>query len=106
RLLAVPRAKRVAEREHVGVRTDPGIAEEVPGPADGVARLEDRVGGPRALVLHIVGRAHAGEACADDQYVDVLHGGHQAAEPASWSVRAPADPNNSSRHRITNSLVS
>ena len=73
RLLAVPRTERVAEREHVGVGADAGVAEQVPRAADGVAGLEDGVAGPRALGLHVVAGADAGQAGADDEDVEVLH---------------------------------
>ena len=49
--LPVPRPERVPEGEHVGVRADPGVAEEVPCAAQGLATLEDDVGPPRALLL-------------------------------------------------------
>ena len=39
-----PGLERVAEGVHVGVRADAGVAEEVPGPPQVVARLEDGVG--------------------------------------------------------------
>ena len=42
RLRLRPRLERVAEREHVRVGADAGIAEQVPGAADAVAPLEDR----------------------------------------------------------------
>ena len=48
-LAVVPRPERVAERVHVGVRADPRVAEQVPGAADRVARLEDRVALVRAV---------------------------------------------------------
>ena len=49
RLRRPPRLELVAEREHVGVRADPGIAEQVPGAAHRLARLEHREGAVGAL---------------------------------------------------------
>ena len=46
-----PRAERVAEREHVGVGAGAGEAEEVPRPADRLARLEDGERLARAALL-------------------------------------------------------
>ena len=79
RLGVRPRAERVAEGEHVGVRTDAGVAEEVPGPADGVARLEDRVRLARQLVLEVVRRADPGQAGTDDQDIEMV-AGHESGE--------------------------
>ena len=42
RVVAGPRLELVAERVQVRVRADAWVAEQVPGPADRVARLEDR----------------------------------------------------------------
>ena len=72
RLVGRPRPEPVAERVHVGVRADARVAEQVPGPAEVVARLEDRVAPPGLRVLQVPGGADAGEAGADDQDVDVL----------------------------------
>ena len=41
RILAEPRPESIAQREHVGIRTDAGITEEIPGAADRVAAFED-----------------------------------------------------------------
>src|SRR5581483_7780595 len=43
RVFVLPRLELVTERVQVGVRTDAGIAEQVPGAAGGAAGLEDRV---------------------------------------------------------------
>ena len=76
RLLARPGSEREAERVHVRVRSDPGIAEQVPGAADRVARLEDRIGLSRALRLHPVGRIDTRQPGTDDQDVVMrLRGG-------------------------------
>ena len=75
RLRLPPRLERVAEREHVGVRADARVAEEVPGAADGVAGLEDGKGLLGQLGAQVAGGADAREAGADDQDIDVF-GGH------------------------------
>ena len=80
RLLRRPGLEAVAERVHVGVRADPRVAEEVPGAAEVLARLEDRVAAARAALLQVPGGADPREAGADDQHVEMFgrplgHGG-------------------------------
>ena len=111
RLLAVPGPERVAQRVHVRVRTDARVAEEVPGPTDGVARLEDGVVGPRALGLEVVPGADAGQPGADDQDVEVRGVAcrrrcHQAAAPISLSFNVPSSPKSLALQDSTNSVVS
>ena len=72
RLRLRPRPERVAERVHVGVGADAGIAEQVPRAADVGAAFEDRVGPARAALLQVTAGADAGNAGADDQDVEVL----------------------------------
>ena len=72
RLRVLPRPERVAERVHVRVRADARVAEQVPGPADRIAGLEDRVGLAGAARLEMVAGADARQARADDQHVQVL----------------------------------
>ena len=83
RLRLAPRLERVAECEHVGVRPDAGVAEQVPGAADGVAGLEDRVAATGALGLQAVAGADPGEAGTDHDDVEVLRGGggHASQSP-------------------------
>src|SRR5207244_1007150 len=71
-LVARPGTELVAEREHVGVRADTWVAEQVPGATDGIAGLEDGVAGPGALGLHVVASADAGQPRAHNENVDVL----------------------------------
>src|SRR3954454_13598796 len=72
RLRLGPRFERVAERVHVGVGADAGIAKQVPGAADAVAALEDHVALARALLLQVIARANAGQAGADDEDVEMF----------------------------------
>jgi hypothetical protein len=72
RVFVAPRLKRVPERVHVRVGADAGIAEQVPGAADRLAGLQDRVALAGAVALQVGAGADAGEAGADDQNVDVL----------------------------------
>ena len=77
RLCLVPRLERVAEREHVRVRADAGVAEQVPRAADAPrAPRGSRSVLPGQSRLQVAGGADAGEAGADDQHVEVfrLHG--------------------------------
>src|SRR6185503_14999134 len=72
RLWLLPGPERVAEGEHVGVGADPGVAEQVPGAADRIARLEDREALRRAALAKMAGGADPGDPGPDDQHVDVL----------------------------------
>ena len=83
RLRRRPRPEAVAERVHVGVGADPGIAEEVPGAADRLARLEDREALARATLLQVMGGADPGDPGADDKHIDALR-------PARLGARAGA----------------
>src|SRR6185437_2651668 len=73
RLRISPRLERIAEREHVAVGADAGIAEQIPGAADAVAPLEDNEALRRTFVLEMIARADAREAGADDQYIEMFH---------------------------------
>src|SRR6185437_11448424 len=67
-----PGLERVAHGQHVRVRADARIAEEVPRPADAFALLQNDVALARAELLQMVSGANAGEPGADDQNVKVL----------------------------------
>ena len=85
RLGASPRPEAVAEREHVGVRPDPGVAEQVPGPAAHRARLEDGVRRRGVLAGELAGRADAGQPGSEDQHVEVV--GHPVETTEQPSAR-------------------
>ena len=68
-----PRAERKAQRVHVRVRADAGIAEQVPGAAHLLAPLEQGEGPVRTARLEEVSGANAGNARPDHQHVKVLH---------------------------------
>src|ERR1700751_2833690 len=72
RLRLGPRLERIAEREHVAVGADAGIAEQVPGAADAVAAFENDKRLGRAIGLKMIPRADAGKARADDQHVEMF----------------------------------
>src|SRR5258705_11391642 len=67
-----PRPEPIAEREHVRVRPDARVMEQVPGAADGVAAFEHEHRLVRALLAQLAGAADAGQACPDDQNVGVF----------------------------------
>src|SRR5262249_28221543 len=71
----LPGSEAKAERVHVRVAANARIAEEVPGAADAVARLEDRVALAGAAFLQMMRGADAGNAGADDQDVEVFRRG-------------------------------
>src|SRR5258708_16638578 len=80
RLRLGPRLERIAEREHVAIGADAGIAKQVPGAADAVAPFEDRVALARALLLQVIARADARQSGADNEDVEVFrHGGLRIA---------------------------
>ena len=66
-----PRPEDVAERVHVAVGADAGVAEQVPRPADRLARLKDQHGAAGTFLLQVVRRPDAGEPRADDDDVVV-----------------------------------
>src|SRR5262245_30999035 len=66
--------KRIAQREHVGVRANAGKPEQVPGAANLVARLENDVALARASRLQTIPRTDAGEARTDDNNIEVFDG--------------------------------
>ena len=68
----VPRPECVAEAEHVRIRADAGIAEQVPGPADGRPSLEDRHALARTFAGQVAGHADARQAGTDDQHVVMI----------------------------------
>ena len=72
RLGLPPRPERVAKREHVRVRANAGVAEQVPGTPRRLSCLEDRERLLRAAPAQVTGRAHPRQAGADDQHVYVL----------------------------------
>ena len=89
----LPRAERVAHREHVGVRADPRVAEQVPGAADRIARLEDRERELGKGASQMARGSDPRQAGAEDQDVEVLErlavGCHEASS-TSRGERAPA----------------
>ncbi len=72
-----PRPEVVAEGEHVRVRADAGVAEQVPGAADRVRAARGSRTSCRAVAGQVAGHPDAGDAGTDDQDVDVFnwHGG-------------------------------
>ena len=73
---AGPGLKTIAEREHVGIGAQSGIAEQIPCAAQRVSRLQDREARPRGLALQRAGGADPREPGADDD--DVQRFAHRA----------------------------
>jgi hypothetical protein len=91
RLGSRPWLEPVAQRVHVAVGPHPGIPEQVPRAADVLTTLEDQV---RPIVTHrleVVAGADAGDACTDDQHVDVFdrHGVRSPLVPAEMPAPEP-----------------
>ena len=77
RLRRPPGLEPEAQGEHVRVRPDARVFEQVPGAAQVGAAFEDGVALCRAAFLQVPGRAHAGDAGAHDEDVKVLsHDAH------------------------------
>src|SRR5665213_1488282 len=72
RLGLEPRLERIAQREHVRDGADAWITKQVPGATDAVAALENDKAFARTIGLHMIARADAGQAGADDQDVDMF----------------------------------
>src|SRR6266550_8959442 len=72
RLRLGPRLERIAEREHVAVGADAGVAKQIPGAADAVAPFEDDKALARAFPPQMKTGADAGEPGADDQHVEMV----------------------------------
>jgi hypothetical protein len=70
---ASPGPEGVAQRVHVGVAADAGVAEQVPGAAQAVTPLKDAHTKARAALLQVHGSANAGQAGTDDQDIKVFH---------------------------------
>src|SRR5690606_12489624 len=86
-LLFRARLERIAEREHVAVRADAGIAKEIPGAAHVGAVLKDDVALVRTIALEEVAGADPGNARAHDHDVEMLcaHGIESRAEVDAMS---------------------
>ena len=88
RLRSAPGRERVAERVHVGVRADPGIAEQVPGAADRVTRLEQREAAIRCITAQVTRGADPRQTGADDQDIEMLSVGTHAYHSSKRTCRA------------------
>ena len=94
RLRVAPRLELEAQRVHIAVGADTGIAEKVPGAAERRPTLEDRELAVGAHGLQVVGRRNAGDASADDDDVEVLGGDAHHEKPTAASQ---TDPHSSRR---------
>src|SRR6185369_6813413 len=70
---ARPRLEAVAEGIEVAIGADAGKAVGDPGPSEAALRLEHDEAGAWALPGEVVGSAHAGDAGADDQHIEMLN---------------------------------
>ncbi len=75
----LPRAEGIAEGEHIGIGANAGVPEEGPSAADFGARFKNGVALAGALRLDAIASADAGEACADDDDVEMFDWVHAAA---------------------------
>ena len=69
---ARPRLEPIAERVEVAVGADARIAVRPPRAAEAIERFEHDETRARALLGQVIGRAHPGDSCPDDQHVEVL----------------------------------
>src|ERR1700754_4671725 len=109
RLRLGPRLERIAQREHVAVGADAGIAEQVPGAADAVAALENDITFAGTFLLKMITRADAGQSGADNQHVEMFWL-HTAAsqtrivQPQLRSVNGGPEKRRRLRKKITKRL--
>ena len=73
--IRLPRSKRITERIHVRVGANVGIAKQIPGAADGVARLQNDVRFAGTISLQVISGIDARQSRADDDDVEVRHYG-------------------------------
>ena len=71
-LVPGPRFEIVAEREHVAVGADAGIAEQIPRAANNGAVLQDDVALVGAMLAQVHAGADARQARADDENVEMF----------------------------------
>lgn len=72
RVVLGPRLELEAEALHVGIGPNTRVAEQIPGPADRVAAVDDGEGPARLLRLEVMTQVDPGDPGSDDQHVDVL----------------------------------
>ena len=82
-----PGLEGIAQRIHIRIRAYAGVAEQVPGAAQGLAPLQDEVALARAVLLQVTGRPDAGYARAHDQYIDMLDC-HNLSLASPWSAQS------------------
>src|SRR5882724_2913450 len=73
RLGTGPRPERIAHRQHVGIGTNAGITEQIPGSTDTLALLQDDVALFRTESLQVMRRADPRETRAHDKHVEMFH---------------------------------
>src|SRR5262249_42467241 len=71
----LPGPEGVAERMHVGVGPDSGVAKQAPCSAQVVAPFQDDVAPECAASLEVIAGSDPGDPGADDEHIEML-GGH------------------------------
>src|SRR5687767_5335275 len=71
RLRIPPRPKPVPQRVHIRIRPHAGIPKQVPRPAHRLAPLKDHKRLPRAAHPQMCTRPDTGQACTNDENVEV-----------------------------------
>lgn len=72
RFLLAPGPKRISEREHVRIRPNAGISEQIPRSAKRPPPFQNDVALLRQLGLQVITSRNARQAGAHDQYVEML----------------------------------
>ena len=85
-----PRLEAIAEGVEVTVRPDPRVLVGKPGAAESFQRIQDHEAAFRGLILQVVGRAHAGNAGAHDQNIEVFSLVRRKRFPRSIHVDVPS----------------
>src|SRR5262249_26334004 len=81
-------AKRIRHSEHVRIRTNAGIAEQIPGAADRCTIFKNDEGLIRALFAKVMGGGDAGQPGSHNQNVEMFkrHSYRRAAAPSAASI--------------------
>src|SRR5271169_1460310 len=108
-----PRPERISQGEHVGIRANAGIAEQIPCPADARTPFQYCISLVGTVLLQAASGANAGKTRANDQNIEMIGrqfknsvaGGHYAALRAPiWRANAVtvAKASRASGNRLTN----
>ena len=67
-----PGPERVAQRVHIRIRADTGVAEQVPGPSDAIAAFENGIRPARTGRLEMIAGSNPRDSRTDDQDIEMF----------------------------------